>query len=145
MLGTVAIFPMPAAEDLAAQTKFVMQANGFEKRPVSPRSSLPAGIRHVVVIVKEGRSYDDILGDIATASNGATLGSAELAHLGMNGFVDGRHIRMSLRDAKITPEPPRHRPAICLQRQLLLRTGMPAWTGITGWWGRIPTRGRRVR
>ncbi len=103
MLGTVAIFPMPAAEDLAAQTKFVMEANGFEKRPVSPRSSLPAGIRHVVVIVKEGRSYDDILGDIATSSNGATLGSAELAHLGMSGFVDGRHIRMSLRDAKITP------------------------------------------
>jgi hypothetical protein len=103
MLGTVAIFAMPAAEDLAAQTKFVMQANGFEKRPAAPASKLPAGVRHVVVIAKEGRSYDDVLGDIAEASNGAVLGSAELAHLGMSGFVDGRHIRMSLRDAKITP------------------------------------------
>jgi YVTN family beta-propeller protein len=103
MLGTVAIFAMPAVEDLAAQTKFVMQANGFVQRPVAPGSKLPAGVRHVVVIVKEGRSYDDILGDVAAASNGAALGSAELAHLGMSGFVDGRHVRMSLRDANITP------------------------------------------
>ena len=57
----------------------------------------------MVLIVKEGRSYDDVLGDIASASNGAALGAPELAHLGTSGFVDGRHVRMSLRDANVTP------------------------------------------
>ena len=103
MLGTLAIFPVPAAADLAPLTRFVMAANGFESRPVAPGPRLPAGIRHVVVIAKEGRSYDDILGDVPAAANGPAVGSVELAHLGMNGFVDGRHIRMSLRDANITP------------------------------------------
>ena len=79
-----------------------MQANGFVAHP-APASKLPEGVRHVVLIVKEGRSYDDILGDIGSASNGRAMGSAELAHLGSSGFVDGRHVRMSLRDADITP------------------------------------------
>ena len=101
-IGTVAMFPVPAAADLAAPTAFVMQANGFVKRPEA-HTGLPGGVKHVVLIVKEGRSYDEILGDVASATNGAALGSPDMAHLGMSGFVDGRHVRMSLRDAKITP------------------------------------------
>jgi YVTN family beta-propeller protein len=100
--GTISVFSMPAAEDLTGHTAFVMKANGFQSRPAAA-SKLPDGVRHVVLIVKEGRSYDDVLGDIPSASNGPALGSAELAHLGSNGFVDGRHVRMSLRDVNITP------------------------------------------
>jgi DNA-binding beta-propeller fold protein YncE len=101
--GTVAIFPVPPAAELAARTAFVMQANGFQQRPAGAGSRFPAGVRHVVLIVKEGRSYDDVLGDIAGASNGPALGMPELAHLGAHGAVDGRHVRMSLRDVNVTP------------------------------------------
>ncbi len=101
-LGTLAMFPLPATAELAAHTQFVMQANGFLPRPGAGQA-LPRGVNHVVVIVKEGRSYDEVLGDIASAGNGPAMGSAELARLGMSGFVDGRHVRMSLREAKITP------------------------------------------
>jgi YVTN family beta-propeller protein len=100
--GSVSIFNLPAVEELAAHTEFVMQANGLRPHPPGT-SKLPGDVRHVVLIVKEGRSYDDILGDIPSASNGPAMGSAELAHLGTSGFVDGRHVRMSLRDANITP------------------------------------------
>ena len=101
--GTIAIFNVPDANELAKQTEFVMQANGLVAHPAAVSSKLPDGVRHVVLIVKEGRSYDDILGDIGSASNGRAMGSAELARLGSSGFVDGRHVRMSLRDADITP------------------------------------------
>lgn len=103
LLGSVAIFPMPEADQLAAHTAFVMQSNGFQGRPAAAGSKFPPEVRHVVLIVKEGRSYDDLLGDIAAASNGAALGAPDLAHLGTSGFVDGRHVRMSLREANVTP------------------------------------------
>jgi len=100
--GTVAIFPMPAVDSLAAHTAFVLQANGFQPRPAAA-TRFRAEVRHVVLIVKEGRTYDDVLGDIAAASNGPAVGAPELAHLGASGSVDGRHIRMSLREANVTP------------------------------------------
>ncbi len=103
LLGTLSIFPVPAKEELAAHTDFVMQANGLRARPAARDAALPPAVRHVVLIVKEGRTYDDVLGDIPSASNGTALGASELAHLGSSGFVDGRHVRMSLRDANITP------------------------------------------
>ncbi|MBS1858744.1 MAG: hypothetical protein JST11_25460, partial [Acidobacteria bacterium] len=64
--GSVSIFPLPAAGDLAAQTSFVMEANGFRPRAradVRP----PAAIRYVVLIVKENRTYDEVFGDIPNA------------------------------------------------------------------------------
>lgn len=100
--GSVAIFPIPPADDLAARTAFVMEAGGLRKLPAAP-AALPSAVHHVVLIVKEGRSYDEILGDVGAASNGAALGSPELARLGSRGFVDGHHIRMSLREANVTP------------------------------------------
>src|ERR1035438_8256832 len=59
--GTLSIFPLPQREELAGLTGFVMEANGFVERAAAP--PLPAGIRHVVLIVKENRTYDEVLGD----------------------------------------------------------------------------------
>ncbi len=100
--GSLSVFPLPRADDLPALTAQVLEANGFLPRPI-PDRPLPAGIRHVVLIVKENRTYDEVFGDIARASNGPAMGSPLLARLGMRGFLDGQGRRLSLREAQVTP------------------------------------------
>jgi len=100
--GSLSVFPLPAAEDLPRQTALVMESNGFNQHS-SPPPPLPAGIRHVVLIVKEGRAYDEIFGDIAAASNGPAMGSPEIARFGTRGYVDGRGKRFSFKDVNVTP------------------------------------------
>ena len=100
--GAVSMFPMPAAADLAAHTAFVMRANGFTPRS-QPAKSLPAAIKHVVLIVKENRTYDEVLGDVLAASNGPVVGAPALARLGTRGYVDGRRKRLSIKDLNVTP------------------------------------------
>ncbi len=100
--GTLAMFPMPADEELAAITATVMRANGFG--PQSPATHRPPpGVRHVVLIVKERRSYDELLGEIKGASNGHAMGDAELARYGIAGVVEGGHQRFSIKDVHVTP------------------------------------------
>ena len=99
--GAVSIFHSPATEDLAALTDTVMRANGFTpRRPATPPSP---PVRHVVLIVKEGRTYDEVLGDVPRASNGIAVGNAEIARYGLNGTVEGGHQRLSLKGARVTP------------------------------------------
>ena len=100
--GSISAFPIPKPEELPARTAFVMQANGFEPRAVAP-PPLPAGVRYVALIVKEGRTYDEMLGDIPAASNGPAMGSPELARFGMRGYVDGLRQRLSIKDVGVTP------------------------------------------
>jgi len=100
--GTVSLFTLPKPDELAADTALVMQANGFIPGATAP-PPLPAEIRHVVLIVKESRSYDEILGDILSASNGPAMGLPSLARLGEHGAVDGKHVRISIRDTNLTP------------------------------------------
>jgi YVTN family beta-propeller protein len=110
--GTLSAFRVPDARDLPAHTAFVLEANGFQPGP--PASAvdrddpaagreLPAAIRHVVLIVKESRSYDEVLGDVAAAANGPVMGAPALARFGANGYVDGRHQRISLRQVDVAP------------------------------------------
>ena len=100
--GTVSVFPIPKPEDLARQTAFVMESNGFTPRPSTPRP-LPEAVHYVALIVKEGRTYDEVLGDIPGASNGAAMGMAALARFGMRGYVDGQRQRLSIKDVALTP------------------------------------------
>jgi len=95
--GTISVFPLPARADLAAHTARVMEVNGFVPRPEAERP-LPAGIKHVVLIVKENRTYDEVFGDVLDAT-----GMPELARLGTRGFVDGRRQRLSIKDVNVTP------------------------------------------
>ncbi len=77
--GTISRFPLEAARELTAATVQVMANNGFTpgetERPLPP-------IEHVVLIVKENRTYDEVFGDLGPASNGAREGAAALARWG---------------------------------------------------------------
>ena len=48
---------------------------------------LPTGIRHVVLIVKENRTFDEMFGDVASAANGPVAGVAALARFGLDATV----------------------------------------------------------
>ncbi len=102
--GTLSAFRIPEARELAAHTATVMEVNGLQPRAPGPAASeVPSEIRYVVLIVKESRSYDEILGDVAAAANGPAMGSAALARFGGNGYVDGRRQRISLRGVEVAP------------------------------------------
>jgi len=100
--GSVSVFPVPKPQDLPPQTALVMEANGLHAR-AGAAPPLPEGIRHAVLIVKEGRSYDEMLGDIPGASNGPAMASPELARFGTRGYVDGHRQRLSIKDLNVTP------------------------------------------
>ncbi|MBZ5617436.1 MAG: bifunctional YncE family protein/alkaline phosphatase family protein [Acidobacteriia bacterium] len=100
--GSLSVFPLPKAEDLPQQTAFVLEANGFHPSTTA-LPPLPSGIRHVILIVKENRTYDEVFGDLQSASNGAAMGSPEIARLGTRGYVDGKGKRFSLKDVNVTP------------------------------------------
>jgi len=76
--GSISAFAVPRADDLARLTDVVLRNNGFAPaREEAP--ALPAGIRHVVLIVKENRTFDEVFGDIA--------GMSTLARFGMSATV----------------------------------------------------------
>lgn len=101
-LGSISMFAVPAAETLSASTKFVMEAAGLAPRPGGP-PPLPSAIRYVLLIVKDGRSFDEILGDITRASNGTVMSAPPLARFGRDGYVDGLRTRLSLHHLDVTP------------------------------------------
>jgi YVTN family beta-propeller protein len=99
--GTLSIFPMPAVGDLAALTQIVMRVNGFApKRAAAPA---PPPVKHVVLIVKEGRTYDEVLGDLHETQSGPAMGAGAVARYGLTGSVDGGHDRLSLKGVRVTP------------------------------------------
>ncbi len=103
--GSVTTFIMPARSELDRMTATVYQANGFVAQPDLP--ALPPAVRHVVLIVKENRTFDEVFGDLAraAASNGnpLVLSYPRLARFGMHGLADGRRARFSIQDAAVTP------------------------------------------
>ncbi len=103
--GTISVYPMPGTEELPRYTARVMENNGFV--PAAEAPALPKGIRHVVVIVKENRTFDEVFGDIPSASNGAVAGRPELARFGKNGTARSGHrtlaSRLVLRNVNVTP------------------------------------------
>jgi YVTN family beta-propeller protein len=88
--GTVTMFKMPAATELAKYTNTVFTDNNWSKVPqinggagdtvpgVIPRQiGGRSPIKHVFVIVKENRTYDQVLGDLGEGN-----GDPELAQFG---------------------------------------------------------------
>ncbi len=100
--GTISVFPLPTAAELQKHTTLVMLANGFLPSPGAPKP-IPEGIRHVVLIVKENRTFDEVFGDITKAANSFVAGAPPLARLGSRGHADGRGTRLSLQTVNITP------------------------------------------
>ncbi len=85
--GTVSLAPVVADKVLAAQTT-VAYANirqealeaaklparpGQPARPVPERVGEPSVFKHVIYIIKENRTYDQVLGDIKTGNGDPTL------------------------------------------------------------------------
>jgi DNA-binding beta-propeller fold protein YncE len=63
--GSLSRYPLPRVDELAALTDVVLHNNGFT--PVGDPSKLPSAIKHVVIIVKENRTFDEVLGDMDSA------------------------------------------------------------------------------
>ncbi len=95
--GVVSILPLPSPAELAAHTAYVLDANGLLSRP-QPERPLPAAIKHVILIVKENRTYDEVFGDMPGA-----MGMPEIARYGSRGYVDGQKKRLSIKDIDVTP------------------------------------------
>jgi YVTN family beta-propeller protein len=104
--GSLVSFPLPDASELEKHTAQVFFNNGFVRSKESA-APLPEGIDHVVVIVKENRTFDEVFGDLETASNGAVNGVPILARFGKWGVIQSPRgelqQRLALRDIQVTP------------------------------------------
>lgn len=92
-LGTVSLIPLPAAEALAKHTETVLANNRLTEsisalapprkdvppRPVPERHGEPSVFKHVLYIIKENRTYDQVFGDIERGE-----GDPELCIYGRN-------------------------------------------------------------
>jgi YVTN family beta-propeller protein len=85
--GTISLIPLPTTADLAEQTKTVLANNRLTEsinalapprpnqtpRPVPERHGEPSVIKHVLYIIKENRTYDQVFGDIERAEGDPSL------------------------------------------------------------------------
>jgi YVTN family beta-propeller protein len=87
--GTVSIVPIPNHQTLAAMTKQVFENNHWDlteniiaaaggnhdTRPVAIPDKIgdPSTIKHVFLIIRENRTYDQILGDVAAGNGDSSL------------------------------------------------------------------------
>jgi YVTN family beta-propeller protein len=77
--GTLSLIKLPADADLAESTRVVLENNRLKEmenalaaprpnmppRPVPERHGEPSVFKHVIYIIKENRTYDQVLGDVA--------------------------------------------------------------------------------
>lgn len=105
--GSVTLFPLPGERELPGHTAVVLDASGFRPPPPgrspTPELPLPKQVRYVMLVVKENRTFDEVFGDIETASNGRVAGLPVLARFGEQGYVSGRGRRLSLQNVNVTP------------------------------------------
>jgi YVTN family beta-propeller protein len=87
MVGTLSVIPIPDGPGLAASTARVVRNNGFDEtrsrldrgsREVAPqaiprRVGSPSLIKHVIYIIKENRTYDQVLGDLRRGNGDPSL------------------------------------------------------------------------
>jgi hypothetical protein len=87
--GSITRFRLPPDAELEALTRQAMANNGFDQ-PFTAPPRLPRDLDHVVIIVKENRTYDEVFGDLPAAANGARTGDAALARFG-RGVTPNHH------------------------------------------------------
>ena len=87
-------FPLPDAAAVTAGTATVMDNNGLNPRDEAPGlkgAPLPSGVKYVVMIVKENRTFDEVFGDIQRTANGATvMGAPGIARFRASGTCGGQ-------------------------------------------------------
>jgi len=110
--GFVSVVSIPDQRTLKQMTAKVLENNGFiPKTPIAPRTTefpVPppaqpsAKIHHVVFIVRENRTFDEVFGDMRMA--GATVvGERSLARWGENALVKEKDEPAGVEDARVTP------------------------------------------
>lgn len=111
MKGTVSIIPIPDDADLSGETQRVIANNfRFEERatadrngrtdnpiPRSPRENT-SPIKHVVFVVKENRTYDEVFGQVEGAD-----GLPGLARYGSDVTFSSRDGRLKVEHATVMP------------------------------------------
>ncbi len=71
--GSVSVIPAPDLAQLAQYTETVIAHATYKDAKLDAPSALPPGIRHVIFIVKENRTYDQVLGDVHEGNGDPSL------------------------------------------------------------------------
>lgn len=70
----ISVIPVPSRETLATLSKQVDKNNGFDnRRPDEMMTFLRTKIKHVIYVVKENRTYDQVLGDLSVGNGDPAL------------------------------------------------------------------------
>jgi YVTN family beta-propeller protein len=107
--GTISIFSLPSRQEMPALTARVLELNGLAPQE-KPAAALPGAVRHIVLIVKENRTFDEVFGDLESAANGPVAGSAALARFGRSAEVasDRRTLRARVALSGVNVSPNHH-------------------------------------
>jgi YVTN family beta-propeller protein len=93
--GSLSVVNLAALPDAATLTGTVVAANtyGIVNRPALPR------LKHTFLVVRENRTYDEVLGDVAGAN-----GDPSLARYGLDGWAEERHsAKVEAAHLQVTP------------------------------------------
>ncbi len=72
--GTASVIPPVTDEQLAAYTRQVLSDSAYHDSQLDVTSSaLPADIQHVIYVIKENRTYDQVLGDLGKGEGDPSL------------------------------------------------------------------------
>jgi YVTN family beta-propeller protein len=102
-----------APGSLAAETDQVLANNGFtpSAHPSLPAPDFPIPspgrpgreIRHVVFIIKENRTFDQVFGDLKNVGGESVNGDPNLAEFGDNACVENKDIGRSFVNVRVSP------------------------------------------
>ena len=85
--GTLSLVPVPSSRNLASLTQAALRNMSYPKlaeaklppragqaaRPIPERAGEPSVFKHVIYVIKENRTYDQILGDMKEGNGDSTL------------------------------------------------------------------------
>ena len=104
--GMVSIIALPDETTLKVETSAVLRNNGFlpTGKPSPPPPPLPmAAIHHVVYVVKENRTFDQVFGDLSEVGGEKAEADPQLVEFGEDSTVANKDTGQSVEHARVTP------------------------------------------